>query len=129
MERLMLDSNIIIDLLRHRAKALERLQPYGHFQFVISQISYIEVLAGAFKSRKNDTEKFFRSYIVLPLTVRVNLESRKLARRHHVQKPMDLLIAAHAITEKADLLTENFSDFSRYKSDGLILHHYKASGA
>ncbi|MBD0278862.1 MAG: type II toxin-antitoxin system VapC family toxin [Flavisolibacter sp.] len=125
MKLLMLDSNVVIDMLRNRTKANQRLQPYRHYKFVLSHVTYIEVLAGAQLHRKNDTEKFLRQFAILSFTIKVHNQSRQLARRYHVQKPMDLLIAAHTISEGIELLTNNTDDFERYKTARLKLLKYQ----
>lgn len=124
MKPLMLDSNVAIDMLRNRVKAAQRLQPYRHYKFVLSHITYIEVLAGAQLYRKNDTEKFLKEFAILSFTIKAHAQSRQLARRYHVQKPMDLLIAAHAVSEGIELLTNNTNDFERYKTARLKLLKY-----
>ncbi len=123
MEKIMLDSNVIIDLIRNKDKALERLLDFSHYQFTISHFVYIEVLAGAQKHRKADTSKFLRAYSVLPFNSNAHEEARLLARRYHAGKPMDLLIAAHAKAEKVPLLTNNINDFAKFK--GLKTMHYR----
>lgn len=125
MKLLMLDSNVVIDMLRNRTKAAQRLQPYQHYKFVLSHITYMEVLAGAQLLRKNDTEKFLKEFAILPFTTKAHTQSHSLARRYHVRKPMDLLIAAHAISEGVELLTNNTDDFERYKPAHLNLLRYK----
>ena len=125
MKVLMLDSNVVIDMLRNRIKANQRLQPYRHYKFLLSHITYLEVLAGAQLHRKNDTEKFLKEFAILLFTSKAHTQSRQLARRYHVQKPMDLLIAAHAISEGIELLTSNINDFERYKTARLKVLRYQ----
>lgn len=123
MKTLMIDSNVIIDLLRNRRKALGRIQRFSQYKLVVSHFSYIEVMAGAQSHRKADTEKFFRQYLVLSFNNKAQIESRSLARRYHAGKPLDLLIAAHAKAEGVELLTNNVKDFAKYK--GLKVLHYE----
>lgn len=117
-----IDSNVVIDLLRNRRRALERIQVFSRYKPVVSHLSYIAVMAGAQNHRKGDTEKFFRQYAVLPFGRNAQLESRQLARRYHAGKPFDLLIAAHAKAEGVAFLTNNLKDFTKYK--GRKVHHY-----
>lgn len=118
----MLDSNVVIDYIRHNRDAVKRLSPYQGYGMVISFLIYAEVMAGSHPKFKAKTEKVLKFFTILSFSTKAQETTRLFARRYHAGKPMDLLIAAHAKAAGIEFLTNNTKDFTKYK--GLKVHHY-----
>jgi tRNA(fMet)-specific endonuclease VapC len=119
----MLDSDICIDVMRGAADAiLSRLERIGRDEVAVSAIVVAELWTGVSKSReqersRNAVSAFLAFVMVLDWPaeaaalygeIRVRLE-----RAGRSIGAMDLLIAAHAIHEKATLVTRNHAEFRR----------------
>jgi tRNA(fMet)-specific endonuclease VapC len=119
----MLDSDICIDVMRGAADAiLSRLERIGRDQVAVSAIVVAELWTGVSKSRepersRNAVSAFLAFVMVLDWPAEAAAyygEIRaRLERTGRSIGAMDLLIAAHAIHEKATLVTRNQSEFRR----------------
>lgn len=123
MVRLMLDTDICVDAMRGRSQAisshLERRLPG---EVLISSIVAAELWTGAMKSRDPDVAadrlREFLSYVSVldwpcgAAPIYGDIRARLEASGRSIGA-MDLLIAAHAVYEKATLVTRNESEFRR----------------
>ncbi len=119
----MLDTNICIELIRGRgAKALRRLRRCRVGEVGISAITLAELEHGVEKSAKPEQNRlalhlFCAPIEVLPFddaaSVAYGRVRSRLERAGEVIGPMDLLIAAHALAERAALVTNNEREFRR----------------
>lgn len=115
----MLDTNVCIAALR-REREVQRLPPPP--RCTLSQIIVAELWAGVEKSdRRNEQaarlERFLETFTLLDfdeVAARCYGEIRaELERRGSSIGPLDLLIAAHARSVGAIMLTGNFDEFRR----------------
>lgn len=115
----MLDSSVCIAVLRKQGN-LRRLPPPE--RCVVSQITAAELWTGVEKGNLRDEraaklEALLASYTLLDFTeasARAYGEIRAaLEKRGKTIGPLDLLIAAHARSAGAAVLTGNFDEFSR----------------
>ncbi|MGH8677317.1 MAG: type II toxin-antitoxin system VapC family toxin [Burkholderiales bacterium] len=123
MTKLMLDTNVCVDVMRHRSPRLRRrLERTAPGDIAISSIVAAELWTGVAKSREPEraaaaVRDFLQYLRVLDWPgeaaasygrIRAGLETsgRSIGA-------MDLLIAAHAVHEDAALLTRNRSEFDR----------------
>lgn len=117
--RYLLDSNVCIAVLR-KAPNLKRLPPIE--RCLISQITVAELWTGVEKGNLRDAraaklEEFLASFTRLDFddaAARTYGEIRAaLQRRGKIIGPLDLLIAAHARSIGATVLTGNYGEFKR----------------
>ena len=123
MPSFMLDSDICIDVMRGAADAvLNRLERIGRDEVAVSAIVVAELWTGVSKSRdqersSNAVSAFLAFVMVLDWPAEAAAlygEIRaRLERAGRSIGAMDLLIAAHAVHEKATLVTRNQSEFRR----------------
>jgi tRNA(fMet)-specific endonuclease VapC len=125
MPRLMLDTNICIHAIkRDDLEVLHRLERTRLQDVAISSIVVGELWTGVIKSdqrRRNEQalNDFFAFVEILDWpasAARIYGEIRaELERRGRSIGAMDLLIAAHAIHERATLVTRNRREFDRIR--------------
>ncbi len=126
MPRLMLDTNICIHAIkRNEPEVLRRLEKTRPQDVAISSIVAAELWTGVSKSRQRQRNaqalgEFLAFVEVLDWPVeaaRVYGEIRAaLEARGRSIGAMDLLIAAHAVVEKATLATRNSGEFRRVEA-------------
>ncbi len=127
MRRLMLDTNICIHAIKRNApEVIRRLEKTRPEDVAISSIVAAELWTGVMKSRERQRNeqalKEFLDFVVVldwPAEaahaygeIRAGLEAKGRSIG-----AMDLLIAAHAVHERATLVTRNRDEFARV--DGL----------
>jgi tRNA(fMet)-specific endonuclease VapC len=122
MPRLMLDSDICIDVMRMRAAIRAQLERTDREDVVVSSIVAAELWAGVSKShnpeRSRNAVLAFLAFITVldwpgqAATAYGEIRARLEAAGRSIGA-MDLLIAAHAVHEKAILVTRNLSEFRR----------------
>jgi tRNA(fMet)-specific endonuclease VapC len=130
----MLDTNICICLLNRRAgyeNILARIDGLAYEQVVISSLTLAELKYGIAKSVKKDANRIKLGYFLyqfecLPFDVeaiscygdiRIQLESRGTPIG-----PLDTLIAAHALSLTATIVTNNVREFECV--DGLAIENW-----
>jgi len=121
--RVMLDTNICIYLIKKQPLAvLEHFTAFPVGDIGISMITWAELVYGAYKSRHSTRNRAALEEFVAPLEVaefdraavaaygplRANLE-----RKGMVVGALNLLIAAHAISLGARVVTNNLREFQR----------------
>jgi len=119
----LLDTNICIHVIRQRRKGvIERFRQHPLSDLMISSLSTAELYFGIEKSERREHNLDVLERFLLPLTVypfgyqaskiygrlRVSLEQRGTPIG-----PFDTLIAAHALSLDAVLVTNNTREFSR----------------
>jgi tRNA(fMet)-specific endonuclease VapC len=117
------DTNICIYILKKRtAHLLEKLEETRSDQICISAITYAELnygVAGSVSKKLNQSilQDFVSRLEILPWQADAAEEYGKL--RVYLEKKgtpignMDLLIAAHALSEKCVVVTNNLREFKR----------------
>ena len=121
----MLDTDTCAFLLRRASKSLlERIQTVPLQQQIMSVVTYAELLYGVQVSTKKKINQAAVDALVRHLAI---LDFSKDAARHHadirsdlrkkgsVIGSKDLLIAAHARSLGATVVTDNTKDFSRVR--------------
>ena len=123
MPRLMLDSDVCVDVMRGRSPAIRnRLERTDRDEVAVSSIVAAELWTGVSKSaqpdRSRDAVRAFLAFVTVldwpaeaaptygEIRARLETAGRSIGA-------LDLLIAAHAIHEKATLVTRNQSEFRR----------------
>ena len=119
----LIDTNICIYVMNHRPSVvLERFRRTGVGEIGISSITASELHYGAQKSSRIEQnvrriEEFLYPFEVLPYDEAASREYGKI--RAHLEKrgqtigPLDLLIAAHALSRGLILVTNNVKEFNR----------------
>ena len=103
------DSNIIIDIGKGYAPALEELKRYAHVS--ISLISWMEVLVGARNAvEQNATTHFMRRFDVVNPDQDIGIIAADIRRTHRLRLP-DAIIWATAQHRGTLLVTRNSKDF------------------
>ena len=133
MIRYLLDTNACIELIRKRSAAvLRRLRACTVGEVAISSITLAELYYGVARSAFPERNlaaltEFCTPLALLPFDdraaalygqVRADLE-----RSGHPAGPLDTLIASHALSIKATLVTDNEREFHRVK--GLEVENWK----
>ncbi len=134
MIRYMLDTNACIGVINDRPPALRaRLLQLSPEEVAISQIVHYELAFGVCKSGQPQRNQanlthFLRYVQVLEWGEEQALEAAQircdLVRRGRPIGPYDVLIAAHARSLKATLVTHNTGEFGRV--DGLLVTDWES---
>jgi tRNA(fMet)-specific endonuclease VapC len=130
----MLDTNICICLLNRRTgyeKILARIDGLAYEQVIISSLTLAELKYGIAKSVRKEANRIKLGYFLyqfecLPFDaeatscygdIRIQLESRGAPIG-----PLDTLIAAHALSLAATMVTNNVREFERV--EGLAIENW-----
>ena len=116
---MLLDSNILIDVLRGERVAQAWLQQQHRPS--ISVITWIEVLVGCRGSEQEVVEPWLESFDRLPIDQSVATLTVTLRQRHGLKVP-DAIILATALRHGLHLATRNVRDFPLEL--GPVLHPY-----
>ena len=116
---LLLDTNILIDVLRGEAPALAWLEQQQ--RPLISVISWIEVLVGCREGENDPVEAWLGTFPRLPIDDAIALETVRLRQRHGLKIP-DAIILATARCSDLSLATRNSRDFPLALGD--VVHPY-----
>jgi tRNA(fMet)-specific endonuclease VapC len=133
----LLDSNVLISLLRqrHAAPILARLDGLADDDAVVCSVVRVELIAGALKSQRPDqnlaaVEEILSDFDSLPLDdAAANRAGRVRAALEGAGTmigPNDLLIAGIALANNLTLVTNNRGEFSRVT--GLRLDNWESPG-
>lgn len=126
MMNYLLDTNICIYIMNQRpAKVIRRFKGTEPGRIGISSVTVSELEYGAYKSNRpkrnqQRLETFLIPFEILPYdraASRIYGEIRaRLERRGIVIGPLDLLIAAHALSQSRILITNNEREFCRIRA-------------
>jgi len=122
VEKIVLDTNILIEILKNNKTIIDKLNSLD-VDFCISSITVMELYYGALnKAELFELKKFTSLFHIIEVNENISSISTELifeyAKSHNLAIP-DSLIAATAISINSKLLTLNLKDF-RY-IDGLML--------
>ena len=122
----LIDTNICIYIMNnHPPEVLERFRETGVGEVGISSISVSELYYGAYKSGRAEqnikrVEEFLYPFEILTYDESASREYGKI--RSYLEKsgriigPLDMLIAAHALSRGLIIVTNNIGEFSRIKA-------------
>jgi predicted nucleic acid-binding protein len=108
IQRLLLDTNLLVDVLRGETVALRWLE--GQQRPSISVITWIEVLVGCRPGEQERVEPWLDAFPRLNLDQAIARESVLLRQRHGLKVP-DAIILATARCAELTLATRNGRDF------------------
>jgi len=133
MPRLMLDTNICIHAIKRNApEVLRRLERTSPQDVAISSVVAAELWTGVMKSRERErNQQALREFLAFVEVLDWPADAAELygkirAALEAKGRPigaMDLLIAAHAVHERATLATRNRDEFTRV--EGLKLDSFE----
>lgn len=131
MKRFLLDTDTCIYLINRRPRydvILDHVEGKSYGDVVVSSITFAELMYGIAKSRfqrqnRRTARLFFAHFPILPFDqaaaeaygqIRAGLETRGSPIG-----PLDTLIAAHAVSVGAAIVTNNTKEFSRVPGLGV----------
>jgi hypothetical protein len=122
LEKIVLDTNILIEVLKGNEAIVQKLES-SNFTFCISSITVMELYYGALnKAELFNLKKFVNLFTVIEVDENISSISTELifeyAKSHNLTIP-DSLIASTAISKNLKLYTLNLKDFKYI--DGLLL--------
>jgi tRNA(fMet)-specific endonuclease VapC len=122
----MLDTNICIYLIkRHPPEIVNKFNQYRKGEIVISSITWAELCCGIQKDGGSITEQLLYILDVAPFGIEQGRFYGKLSELLPNRKAnLDRMIAAHALSLGAILVTNNLADFKIYRPAGLILENW-----
>ena len=114
MEVILLDTNILIEILKGNQKTIQQVESL-HTTLYVSSITVMELYYGALnKAEIKRLEKFIMLFTVLHIDKEISIRSAELikvyAKSHTLDIP-DSLIAATALEKELTLFTYNTKDF------------------
>ena len=122
----LIDTNICIYIMNnHPPEMFEKFKHVGVGEVGISSISISELYYGAFKGTKikqniQRLEEFLFPFEVLKYDENASREYGRirslLEKKGQVIGPLDMLIAAHAMSNKLIVITNNIKEFERINS-------------
>ncbi|OGG03855.1 hypothetical protein A2W14_04920 [Candidatus Gottesmanbacteria bacterium RBG_16_37_8] len=119
MRKLLLDTSIIIDFLRHKDKEETHLYKLSEEDLYMSIITHTELYAGKSvwekKTARKELEELFSGIDILPLNQEISILAGQIKAFHQNLTLLDCLIAATAVYFKLDLVTFNTKDFGVLK--------------
>lgn len=123
MEKIVLDTNILIEILKGNQSIISKLES-SNFDFFISAITVMELYYGAFNKEESlKLQKFVRLFNLLEIDEMISSKSTalilKYAKSHNLTIP-DALIASTAIENRMKLFTLNLKDF-KYMNELVLL--------
>lgn len=123
MEIILLDTNILIEILKGNEKTIETVQNFNT-TLAISSISVMELYYGAInKAELNKLEKFVSLFTIAHINENISSHATKLiktyAKSHSLDIP-DSLIASTSLVNQYKLFTYNLKDFKYLKNIELI---------
>jgi len=114
-EIILCDSNVMIDWINHRQRAIDDLKRIEG-KIAISIITEYEIIAGAKDLiMQRNFEKHLNNYIVVLLDSNISLLAINLYKKFKLSHGLDMpdsLIAATAIELELPLFTYNIKDFN-----------------
>jgi tRNA(fMet)-specific endonuclease VapC len=120
----LLDTNICIYIINEKPeKVLRKFEQYPVYEFGISSVTHAELQYGVEKSKNKSTNQDALDEFLLPLTI-LPFHGKKLVACHGEIRasleskgktigPLDMLIAAHALSLDLTIISNNIKEFSR----------------
>jgi tRNA(fMet)-specific endonuclease VapC len=128
----MLDTDICIYLIKGKSqKLIKKLEGFDFEEIVISTITAVELEKGVEKSQfieknRQALKKCLTPFKIMPFDFEAAKKSGKISadleKKGEIIGPYDILIAAHAISLGATLITNNIKEFKRVT--GLVLENW-----
>lgn len=120
----LLDTNICIYIINEKPeKVLKRFEQYPVHEFGISSVTHAELQYGVAKSKHKNTNQNALDEFLLPLTILPFYGERLVACYGEIRSlleskgktigPLDMLIAAHAMSLELTIISNNIKEFSR----------------
>jgi predicted nucleic acid-binding protein len=122
LDKIILDTNILIEILKNNKATIEEVEKYEiHY---ISEITKMELFYGALnKAELEKLHKFISLFTVIPINENISATASKLiyqyAKSNNLNIP-DGLIAATSLESGIKLFTYNMKDFKYI--EGIDLH-------
>lgn len=120
MTQVVLDTSVIIDVLRGSPAAAEWLAARDHVP-ACSELTRVEILQGVRSAERAPTERLLQTLRWIPVDEAISRHAGELGRRfrqsHRGIGVTDLVIAATTIELGAELATQNLKHFPMF--DGL----------
>jgi len=114
MEIVLLDTNILIEILKGNDKAIKKIEAL-EAKLSISSITVMELYYGALnKTELVKLEKFVSLFNIIELNENISRQATKLVKNYAKSYALDIpdsLIASTALTLNAKLVTYNAKDF------------------
>lgn len=129
-KKYLLDTNILVHLLRGGHGVAERIAQTGWDKCCISEITVIELLYGAEVSKHKErniakVEQLINDMEIMPISICIREFCRQKAHLRLLGKlieDFDLFIGCTAIATGSILVTENIDHLSRL--DGIVLENW-----
>lgn len=122
MAKIVLDTNILIEILKNNLDVINKLQSLGA-KYYISSISVMELYYGALNKKElSKLKKFVNSFEILHFDSSISVNAIELISKYsksHSLHLADAVIASTVIEYGYDLYTLNVKDFKFI--DGLVL--------
>jgi len=123
MEIVLLDTNILIEILKGNDKTISKVEALEAKLF-ISSITVMELYYGALnKTELGKLEKFVSLFSIIELNETISKKATILVKRYAKSHTLDIpdsLIASTALVLNAKLVTYNTKDFKYI--DGIVLY-------
>jgi tRNA(fMet)-specific endonuclease VapC len=119
-----LDTNICIYIINKKPdEVLRKFELYPVYEFGISSITHAELQYGVEKSKNKNTNQAALDEFLLPLTI-LPFQGKRLVTcygeipvslesKGQTIGPLDMLIAAHALSLDLTIISNNIKEFSR----------------
>ena len=122
MEKIILDTNILIEILKGNQDTILKVQSFDNI--AISSISVMELYYGAInKAEVKKLEKFISLFEIIELNEDISITSTNLiktyAKSHNLDIP-DSLIASTTLVYGYTLFTYNLKDFRYIENINLV---------
>lgn len=119
MNKLILDTSVIIDFLRREEKDKSLLYKISDEDLYISIITHTELFSGKSIWEKNVArdalEKVLHEITILPLERDISETAGRFKAHNHNISLIDCIIAATALNSSLELVTLNIKDFEKIK--------------
>lgn len=127
VRKLLIDSDVLIELTRNHQKALDVLTEYQrHYRLCVSSITRYELLIGSRnKQELRDLLQLLDTFETLPLNEAIAYCAERLLLAYNLSHNLQLadsLIASTALIHQIELLSRNKKDFAYIKELKLLAY-------